>query len=330
MTLSTEVAVAPLKVLLSSPRGFCAGVARAVDIVDWTVKNYPCPIYVRKQIVHNCLVVKTFEEQGVIFVDTLDEVPDGGTVIFSAHGVSPDVRIQAKRRHLHVIDATCPLVTKVHQEAIRFAKDDRSIILIGEAHHDEVVGILGEVADKIQVVRNVEDAKCVMVVDPDRVAVISQTTLSLDDTRLIVEVLRSRFPKLVTPVKDDICYATQNRQAAVKALASKAEVVLVVGSRNSSNSNRLKEVAEERGARAYLVEGAEGIDAAWLAGAQCIGVTAGASSPECLVQEVLDYFRRLGVVEIEELESVAEDMNFARPSQMVQLVALQMARLPCA
>jgi len=322
--------VAPLKVLLSSARGFCAGVARAVDTVDWAVKNHASPIYVRKQIVHNSLVVKTFEEQGVIFVDSLDEVPDGGTVIFSAHGVSPDVRIHAKTKRLNVIDATCPLVTKVHQEAIRFAKEGRSVILIGEAQHDEVVGILGEVRDKIQLVRSVEDAKRVRVLEPDRVAVISQTTLSLDDTRLIVEVLRSRFPKLVTPVKDDICYATQNRQAGVKALAGKAEVVLVIGSCNSSNSNRLKEVAEEGGARAYLIEGVEGIDQAWLAGAQCIGVTAGASSPESLVQEVLDYFRRLGANQIEELESVAEDMSFARPPQLVQLAALKMARLPCA
>lgn len=319
--------MSPLKLLLSRPRGFCAGVARAVEIVEWSLRHYPAPIYIRKQIVHNCLVTRTFEDQGVIFVNSLAEVPDGATVILSAHGVSPEVRTEAKTKHLNVIDATCPLVTKVHYEAIRFANDGHSIILIGEAEHDEVIGTIGEVPDNIQLVQNVSDAATVRVPDPDRVAVISQTTLSVDDTRAIVEVLRCRFPKLVTPAKDDICYATQNRQAGVKKLTREAEVILVVGSPNSSNSKRLREVAENHGTRAYLIECAEDINMAWFAGIRCIGMTAGASSPEDLVQNIVNYLKLFGVDETEEVEVVAEDMSFALPHNLVQIAVPHRARV---
>jgi 4-hydroxy-3-methylbut-2-en-1-yl diphosphate reductase len=320
----------PLKLLLARPRGFCAGVTRAIETVEWTLKHYPGPIYVRKQIVHNSHVTKTLREHGASFVDALTEVPAGSTIIFSAHGVSPEVRAEARAKHLDVIDATCPLVTKVHQEAVRFAAQGRSIILIGEAGHDEVIGTMGEVPGKIQLVQNVEDARTVMVPDPDRLAVICQTTLSCDDTRVILDVLRARFPKLITPVKDDICYATQNRQAGVKALAHEADVVLVVGSRNSANSNRLREVAEENGVRAYMIEDATALDPAWLAGARCVALTSGASSPEYLVHEVVECLMGCGVTEIEEIDVAAEDVEFQRPRPLVQLAARHGAALPQA
>src|SRR5213593_4487437 len=249
----------PSKILLAKPRGFCAGVDRAIEVVDLALGLYPGPVYVRKQIVHNKHVIDSFVAKGVVFVEEVDEIPDGAVAIFSAHGVSPEVRAQAETKRLHVIDATCPLVTKVHLEAVRFAREGRSIILIGHHGHEEVVGTMGEVPGHIQLVESKEEAESVEVPDPDRVAVTTQTTLGVDDANEIIEVLRRRFPKLVAPSSDDICYATQNRQTAVKALARKADLVLVLGSDNSSNSRRLKEVAESAGARAHLIEDASQI-----------------------------------------------------------------------
>ena len=313
----------PKKLILAKPRGFCAGVDRAIDVVDIALKLYEGPIYVRKEIVHNYHVVEAFKAKGVIFVDELDEVPDGALVIFSAHGIAPEVRIRAVARGLKTIDATCPLVTKVHQEAIRFVKEGRSIILVGHEGHDEVIGTMGEAPDHIQLVGNVEEAEKVEVPDPDRVAVITQTTLSVDDTKEIIEALKRRFPKLVAPSKDDICYATQNRQTAVKQIAKEADLILVLGSENSSNSNRLKEVSEGLGTRAYLIDDVSEINPAWLEGIQCVGITAGASAPEHLVQEVVDYFKKMGVDEIEEVEAIKEEVSFALPPELVREMAGQ-------
>lgn len=306
------------KLLLAKPRGFCAGVDRAIDVVNLVLELYEGPIYVRKEIVHNKHVIDSFTAKGVIFVDEIDQVPEGVVVVFSAHGVSPEVRKQALARRLKVVDATCPLVTKVHLEAIRFAREGRSIILVGHEGHEEVIGTMGEVPGHIQLVGNVEEAEKVQVTDPDHVAVITQTTLGVDDAKLVIDVLKRRFPKLVTPSSDDICYATQNRQTAAKLLARQADLVLVLGSDNSSNSKRLKEVAETAGACAYLIDDVSEIDPAWLKGAQCVAVTAGASAPENLVQEVVAYFRALGLNEIEEVQAIEERVTFAPPSELVR------------
>ncbi|MFN3476211.1 MAG: 4-hydroxy-3-methylbut-2-enyl diphosphate reductase [Candidatus Methylomirabilales bacterium] len=313
----------PKKLVLAEPRGFCAGVDRAIDVVEIALKLYEGPIYVRKEIVHNYHVVEAFKAKGVIFVDELDEAPDGALVIFSAHGISPEVRTRAAARGLKTIDATCPLVTKVHQEAIRFVKEGRSIILVGHEGHDEVVGTMGEAPDHIQLVGSVEEAETVQVPDPDRVAVITQTTLSVDDTKEIIEVLKRRFPKLITPSKDDICYATQNRQTAVKQIAKEADLILVLGSENSSNSNRLKEVSESVGIRAYLIDDVSEIDPTWLEGAQCVGITAGASAPEYLVQEVVEYFKKMGVEEIKEVEAIREEVSFSLPPELIKEMGRQ-------
>jgi 4-hydroxy-3-methylbut-2-en-1-yl diphosphate reductase len=313
-----SVQVRPRKLLLAKPRGFCAGVDRAIEVVRLALELFEGPIYVRKQIVHNRHVIESFGAQGVIFVEEIDEVPDGSLVIFSAHGISPEVRAAAAARRLQVIDATCPLVTKVHLEALRFRNEGRAIILVGHKGHEEVIGTMGEVPGHIQLVGTVAQAKRVEVPDPHRVAVLTQTTLGVDDANTIIEVLRRRFPELVTPSSDDICYATQNRQTAVKGLASRADLVLVLGSHNSSNSQRLKEVAEDSGARAYLVDDASEIDPAWLEGAESIGVTAGASAPEHLVEAVVRYFRALGVEEVEEVEAVEEKVTFAPPPELVR------------
>lgn len=294
---------------------------RAIDVVNMALELYEGPIYVRKEIVHNRHVIDSFTARGVIFVEEIDEVPEGAVVIFSAHGVSPEVRTKAAARRLKVIDATCPLVTKVHLEAIRFARERRSIILIGHEGHEEVAGTMGEVPGNIQLVGNVEEAEKVQVMDPNRVAVTTQTTLGVDDAQEIIDVLRRRFPKLVTPSSDDICYATQNRQTAVKVLAKQADLVFVLGSSNSSNSKRLKEVAESAGARAYLVDDASEIDPAWLEGARCVGVTAGASAPEQLVLEVVEYFRACGVTEIEQVEAIEEKVTFAPPPELAREMA---------
>jgi 4-hydroxy-3-methylbut-2-en-1-yl diphosphate reductase len=311
----------PERLLLAKPRGFCAGVDRAIDVVNMALQLFPGPIYVRKEIVHNKRVIQSLIAKGVIFVDEIDEVPEGARVIFSAHGVSPDVRRKAAAKHLKVIDATCPLVTKVHLEAIRFAREGRSIILVGHAGHEEVAGTMGEVPDRIRLVSSVEEAEKVQVPDPDRVAVTTQTTLGVDDAKVIIDVLRRRFPKLVTPSSDDICYATQNRQTAVKLLARQAELVLVLGSDNSSNSKRLREVAESAGARAYLIDDASEIDPAWLEGARNVAVTAGASAPEQLVQEVIAFFKNLGVEQIEEIEAIEERVTFVPPPEIARRMA---------
>ncbi len=303
-------------ILLASPRGFCAGVVRAIDIVDLALDAYPGDLYVRKEIVHNRHVVQGFEERGVRFVRELSEVPDGGTVVFSAHGVSPAVRADAAARRLRIIDATCPLVTKVHLEAIRFARLGFQIILIGHAGHEEVEGTMGEAAGKVLLVSSVADAERVDVDDPERVACVMQTTLSVEDTRPIVEALRRRFPGIHCPASDDICYATQNRQVAVRALAREAPVVLVVGSRNSSNSNRLVEEARLAGARAHLLDDVLGLDPAWLEGIDTVGVTSGASAPEVLVGQIVDHLRSLGSPQVREVVTVAEDVSFPLPPEL--------------
>ena len=306
------------KLLLAKPRGFCAGVDRAIDVVNLALELYPGPVYVRKEIVHNVHVVNDLRAKGAIFVDELDEVPDGATVIFSAHGVSPDVRARAAARDLKVIDATCPLVTKVHHEAVRFAREGRPIVLVGHQGHDEVVGTMGHAPEHIQLIGSAEEAEALRVADPDRVAVITQTTLSLDDTSNVVDVLRRRFPGIEAPTRDDICYATQNRQVAVKALARRVPVILVIGSKNSSNSNRLAEVAQAAGARAYLIDDISQIDPTWLQGVECLGITAGASAPEHLVDEVVRFFRARGATDIEEVEAITEEVSFALPPELVR------------
>ncbi len=316
------------KLLLAKPRGFCAGVDRAIDVVNLALELYPGPVYVRKEIVHNVHVVNELRKKGAIFVDELDEVPDGATVIFSAHGVSPEVREQARRRGLQVIDATCPLVTKVHHEAVRFAREDRPIILVGHEGHDEVVGTMGHAPQHIQLIGSVADAERLRVAHPDRVAVITQTTLSLDDTSAVMDALRRRFPSIKAPARDDICYATQNRQLAVKAIARRVPVILVIGSQNSSNSNRLAEVARDQGARAHLIDDISQIDPAWLEGVECLGITAGASAPEHLVEEVVDYFRARGATQIEEIEAVTEEVNFALPPELMRERAGQNGKPP--
>jgi 4-hydroxy-3-methylbut-2-enyl diphosphate reductase len=304
------------KILLAKPRGFCAGVERAIEVVEQALERFPGPIYVRKQIVHNPHVVNALRKKGAVFVEELSEVPAGSTAIFSAHGVSPAVHEEARARRLRAIDATCPLVTKVHVEAKRFARDGYTLILIGHAGHEEVEGTMGEAPAAIRLVQTVEEARSLRVPDPDKVAVITQTTLSMDDTRAIVDALKGRFPRLVAPAKDDICYATQNRQNAVKAITQQAEVLLVIGAKNSSNSIRLTEVAEDAGRRAYLINDAGEIDPRWFEGVTCVGVTSGASAPEHLVQEVVAALRRLGATQVEEVELVQEDVSFGLPAEL--------------
>ena len=311
------------KVILAKPRGFCAGVERAIEVVEQALERFPGPVYVRKEIVHNPHVVHALRAQGATFVDELDQVPQGATAIFSAHGVSPAVHAAAKSRQLQVIDATCPLVTKVHVEAIRYAKQGYTLLLIGHAGHEEVEGTMGEAPEAIQLVQTVEEARAIHVPNPQKVAVITQTTLSVDDTRAIIEILKSRFPALMVPTKDDICYATQNRQNAVKALAQEAEVILVIGAKNSSNSIRLTEVAEDAGRRAYLINDASEIRPAWFENVSCVGVTSGASAPEHLVQSVVDALKRLGATQVEERELTQEDVSFGLP---VELNALSPVR----
>jgi 4-hydroxy-3-methylbut-2-enyl diphosphate reductase len=305
------------RVLLAKPRGYCAGVDRAVDTVERALEQYGAPIYVRKQIVHNTHVVKTLEERGAIFVDETEEVPENSIVVFSAHGVAPVVHDEARRRSLRTIDATCPLVTKVHKEAVRFAGSDYDILLIGHEGHEEVIGTSGEAPDHIHLVDGPEDVANVRVRDPEKVAWLSQTTLSVDETITTVEALRKRFPKLLDPPSDDICYATQNRQTAIKEIAAAAQLVIVVGSENSSNSKRLVEVARDAGANAsYLVDDASLVEPAWLDGVTTVGVTSGASVPEELVHGVLDRLREYGFDQVEEVEAVPERMVFALPHEL--------------
>jgi len=304
-------------VLLAKPRGYCAGVDRAVQAVEIALERFGAPVYVRKQIVHNTYVVKTLEDRGAIFVDETEAVPEGSVVVFSAHGVSPEVREAAKGRGLRTIDATCPLVTKVHNEARRFAAQDYDILLIGHEGHEEVIGTTGEAPAHIHLVDGPAGSDSVQVRDPAKVAWLSQTTLSVDETSQTVAALRERFPQLLDPPSDDICYATQNRQAAVKQIAAESDVVIVVGSHNSSNSVRLVEVAKEAGARAaYLVDYASDVELSWLDGARTVGVTSGASVPEDLVDGVLARLADNGFTDVEEVEAVRERMVFGLPREL--------------
>lgn len=315
------------EIVLAGPRGFCAGVERAIDIVEIALSICDPPVYVRREIVHNRHVVETLRAKGAIFVDELHEVPDGATVIFSAHGVSPAVREEAKRRRLRVIDATCPLVTKVHLEAVRYAREQYSIILIGHEDHDEVIGTLGEAPERIHVVDSVEEAEALEVPDPNKVAYLTQTTLSVDDTRDVIEALRGKFPRIVGPSRDDICYATQNRQAAVKTVAGDVDVVLVIGAANSSNANRLVEVSQSTGTRAYLINDVSDVRPEWLAGAARIGVTAGASTPEILVSQTVEALQRDGAA-VREVQVVDEDVRFALPPELERVALEHGTRLP--
>ncbi|GAA4158695.1 4-hydroxy-3-methylbut-2-enyl diphosphate reductase [Gryllotalpicola daejeonensis] len=305
------------RVLLASPRGYCAGVDRAVVAVEKALERYGAPVYVRKQIVHNKHVVATLEQQGAIFVDEVDQVPEGAHVVFSAHGVAPAVVQAASDRGLRAIDATCPLVTKVHREAVRFARDDFEILLIGHTGHEEVEGTAGEAPDNVTVVNSPEEADHVVVRDPEKVVWLSQTTLSVDETMETVRRLRERFPALQDPPSDDICYATQNRQVAIKKVAQEADVVIVVGSANSSNSVRLVEVALENGAKAaYRVDYASEVQQEWLDGAETVGVTSGASVPEVLVQEVLEDLAQAGYADVQTVQTAEEDLMFSLPREL--------------
>jgi 4-hydroxy-3-methylbut-2-enyl diphosphate reductase len=304
------------RVLLASPRGFCAGVERAVDTVERALRLYGAPVYVRKQIVHNTHVVADLRRRGAVFVDSVDDVPRGSTLVFSAHGVSPAVRDASAARRLNTIDATCPLVTKVHTQARRYAAAGYAIAFIGHAGHEEVEGTTGEAADAIVLVESVDDARTVELPRDRPLAYITQTTLSIDETREIIDVLRERYPQIQAPAKEDICYATSNRQWAVKELLDEVELLLVIGSRNSSNSKRLVEVARAAGVRAHLVDDASEIDEAWLDDVDTVGVTSGASAPERLVRDVCDWFRARSVVDITEHSSHFEDVVFRLPVEL--------------
>jgi 4-hydroxy-3-methylbut-2-enyl diphosphate reductase len=310
------------KVLLASPRGYCAGVERAVETVEKALDLYGPPVYVRKQIVHNLHVVRDLEARGAIFVDEETEVPEGGTVVFSAHGVAPSVHANAEARQLQTIDATCPLVTKVHVQARRYAADGYTVVLVGHAGHEEVVGTMGEAPGSIVLVESVEDVERLSFPDGRRLAYVTQTTLSIDETREIIAALRRRFPEIRAPKKEDICYATSNRQWAVKEMLAEIDVLLVIGSRNSSNSNRLVEVARAGGVSAHLIDDDTEIDEAWLADAGVVGVTSGASAPEKLVARVCDWFRARGVVDIEPYAHVPEDVEFRLPVELRRELAL--------
>ena len=300
-------------VLLAQPRGFCAGVDRAIDIVERALEQFGAPIFVRHEIVHNRFVVEGLRERGAVFVEALDEIPQGSTVVFSAHGVSRAVRLEAQQRGLTIFDATCPLVTKVHVEVAKMRRDGFEVVMIGHAGHPEVEGTMGQADTGIHLVESLEDVQGLIVSKPERVAYVTQTTLSVDDCAEIVSALRQRFPSISEPKKQDICYATQNRQDAVKFMAPKCDLVLVVGSANSSNSNRLREVAEKMGCEAYLVDRLEAVNPSWLKGKRCIGVTAGASAPESLVQELVEGLRGLGARGVKALEGIEEHVSFPLP-----------------
>ncbi|MEJ2315993.1 MAG: 4-hydroxy-3-methylbut-2-enyl diphosphate reductase [Gammaproteobacteria bacterium] len=320
-----------MKVLLANPRGFCAGVDRAIEIVEKALELIGPPIYVRHEVVHNRFVVDSLRERGAIFVDRLDDVPDGQTVIFSAHGVAQRVKQEAEERGLQVFDATCPLVTKVHMEVVRHCKQGESVILIGHKGHPEVEGTMGQYQSnfngnaEILLVETPEDVRNLVVKNPEKLAYVTQTTLSMDDTAEVIRTLREKFPKIMGPKKDDICYATQNRQDAVKHLADDCDLILVVGSPNSSNSNRLRELAEKRGKRAYLIDGADDIDPAWLSEKDVIGVTAGASAPEVLVEDVVARLRTLGADEVIDRHGTQENVVFVLPKNLRKLSEKQTA-----
>jgi 4-hydroxy-3-methylbut-2-en-1-yl diphosphate reductase len=302
--------------LLANPRGCCAGVDRAIAVVDQLLDQHGGPIYVRKEIVHNREVVERLRARGAVFVEEVDEAPEGAILVFSAHGISPEVRQMAKERRLRVIDATCPLVSKVHYEAIKFAKAGLHVLLIGHADHDEVIGTMGEIPGQISLVEDAEDVQRVQVPDEDRVAVITQTTLSVDETREVMDAVRKRFPNVRTPARDDICYATQNRQDAVRELATECDVLFVVGSENSSNSLRLRELAEQLGTKAYLVDHADQIKAEWVQGVSRVGVTAGASSPEYLTQAIVNRLREFGTFELSEHGTPEPEIIFTMPREI--------------
>jgi 4-hydroxy-3-methylbut-2-enyl diphosphate reductase len=304
------------KVVIAQPRGYCAGVEMAVETVERALRLHGAPVYVFHEIVHNQHVVEDFTQRGVRFVQSIDEVPEGANLVFSAHGVSPMVWQKAKAKQVEiVIDATCPLVDKVHREVRKFAAQGYWIILIGHERHDEIVGTSGEAPERIRIVADVEDARAVDIPDPGKVVVLTQTTLSVDDTREIMTALKERFPGMITPAKEDICYATQNRQDAVKQLAGEVDLILVIGSRNSENSNQLCKVARSRGTTAYLIDDRHAIDPSWLAGVERVGITSGASAPERLVQEAADFFKRQGA-EITYLGFVEENIHFALPPEV--------------
>ncbi len=309
-----------MKILLANPRGFCAGVDRAIDIVERAIELFGAPIYVRHEVVHNRFVVDRLRSLGAVFVQELDEVPDGTTVIFSAHGVSRAVQDEARRRDLRVFDATCPLVTKVHMEVVRFARDGCEVILIGHAGHPEVEGTMGQFDEanggRISLVEEVSDVETLEVRDPSRIGVVTQTTLSVDDTADVLDALKRRFPTLTTPRKEDICYATQNRQDAVKTLVTRCDVVVVVGSQASSNSNRLREIAEKAGIPGFLVDGPDDLERGWFDGKECVGVTAGASAPELLVQRVVARLRDWGGMDAAEVVGREESVVFALPREL--------------
>src|SRR6266540_1837493 len=312
----------PSKLLLAAPRGYCAGVDRAVQTVERALELYGAPVYVRKEIVHNKHVVEQLRERGAIFVEELDDsIPEGAVTVFSAHGVSPAVHDDAQRRQLRTIDATCPLVTKVHREATKFATEGYTIVLVGHEGHEEVEGTMGEAPEHIVLIETEEDVDRLEVPDPDRIAYISQTTLSVDETRAIINRLREKFPNITGPRTDDICYATTNRQAAVKQLAAQCDLVLVIGSRNSSNSQRLVDVTREHGTEAHLIDHEGQVLEEWLAGKRVVGITSGASAPEELVQRLVDYFRARGTDDVAELEVVSEDVRFMLPKTIRQELA---------
>ncbi|MFI2370933.1 4-hydroxy-3-methylbut-2-enyl diphosphate reductase [Streptomyces sp. NPDC018833] len=316
------------RVLLAAPRGYCAGVDRAVIAVEKALEQYGAPVYVRHEIVHNKYVVQTLEKKGAIFVDETAEVPEGSIVMFSAHGVAPIVHEEAAERKLATIDATCPLVTKVHKEAVRFAQEDYDILLIGHEGHEEVIGTSGEAPDHITLVDGPEDVAKVEVRDPDKVVWLSQTTLSVDETMETVDALKTKFPALISPPSDDICYATQNRQTAVKQMGAEADLVIVVGSKNSSNSVRLVEVALGAGARgAHLVDFAEEIDEAWLEGVSTVGVTSGASVPEVLVEGVLEWLSKRGFEDVEIVKAAEESITFSLPKELRRDLRAEAAEL---
>jgi 4-hydroxy-3-methylbut-2-enyl diphosphate reductase len=319
------MAEAPEQLLLAAPRGYCAGVDRAVQTVERALELHGAPVYVRKEIVHNKHVVEQLRARGAVFVEDETDVPEGATVVFSAHGVAPRVHANAGRLNLQTIDATCPLVTKVHVEAKKFAAEGYTIVLIGHAGHEEVEGTMGEAPEDIVLIENEADVDALEVPDPDKVAYISQTTLSVDETQAIITRLKERFPAITGPRTDDICYATTNRQAAVKQLARQCDLVLVIGSRNSSNSNRLVEVAREHGADSYLIDNETQVREEWLAGKRVVGITSGASAPEELVQRLVKFFRDRGTADVRELEVVQEDVRFMLPKQIRQAMAASTA-----
>ncbi|OZI38495.1 4-hydroxy-3-methylbut-2-enyl diphosphate reductase [Bordetella genomosp. 10] len=316
MRAAVTVTALDAEVLLAQPRGFCAGVDRAIDIVERALELHGAPIYVRHEIVHNRYVVEDLRGKGAIFIDELDDAPAGGIVVFSAHGVSKAVRAEAEARGLRVFDATCPLVTKVHVEVARMRSAGREVVMIGHKGHPEVEGTLGQAAGGMHLVETVEDVAALSVADPENLAYVTQTTLSVDDAAAVAGALKARFPNIVEPRKSDICYATQNRQDAVKVLAPECDLVLVVGSPNSSNSNRLREVAERKGVAAYLVDGAASIEPAWLEGRKRIGITAGASAPEVLVRQVIDRVKELGAVSVRTMPGLEESVAFPLPKEL--------------